>query len=215
MRTNLHPYLLSVGLLISISGCHLGGEKLPYIGEPETVKKEVGGKLVEERDYPAIPPFRFTNQDGEPVSQRDFAGKIYVADFFFVTCPTICPIMKRNMMTVYQAYHDAPDVGILSHTIDPEHDKPAVLKSYAQDIGIRGTMWQFVTGNREEIYDIGENHYLVTAGKDSTAPGGYIHSGHFILVDKEKHIRGMYDGTTEEGTQKLIRDIAILREEYD
>lgn len=117
------------------------------------------------------------------------------------------------MLNVYKAYQDSPDVSILSHTIDPDHDTPTVLKDYAQELGITGTMWQFVTGDGEKIYDIGENHYLVTAGKDSTAPGGYMHSGAFVLIDKEKHIRGMYDGTTLEGTQKLIRDINQLRQE--
>lgn len=190
-------------------------EKLLYIGEPEVVKKVVDGKDVEEKEYPVIPAFQFTNQDGKPVTQRDFDGKIYVVDFFFVTCPTICPIMKRNMLTVYVAYKTSPDVRILSHTIDPDHDTPAVLKNYANELNVTGTMWQFVTGNREQIYDIGENHYLVTAKKDSTAPGGYIHSGAFVLIDKEKHIRGMYDGTTTEGTTKLIADIERLREEYD
>ncbi|WP_317046686.1 SCO family protein [Spirosoma pollinicola] len=119
------------------------------------------------------------------------------------------------MLNVYKAYKESPDVRILSHSIDPDHDTPAVLKQYAQELGITGTMWQFVTGDREKIYAIGENHYLVTAGKDATAPGGYIHSGAFVLIDRQKHIRGMYDGTTLEGTQKLIRDIDVLQHEQE
>lgn len=208
---------LLVGLIIlaTFSGCSSTDEKLPYLGEPETVRKVVDGKEVEEQVYPTIPDFAFTNQYGETVTQKDVSGKIYVADFFFVTCPTICPVMKKNMLNVYKMYKDNPDIRILSHTIDPDHDTPAVLKQYAQDIGVTGKMWQFVTGDREKIYDIGENHYLVTAGKDSTAPGGYIHSGAFVLIDKEKHIRGMYDGTTVDGTQKLIRDINALRKEQE
>ncbi|WP_020595859.1 SCO family protein [Spirosoma panaciterrae] len=202
-------------VLIGLCRCSLTTETLPYIGEPETVTKRVDGKTVTVRDYPAIPAFSFTNQYGKTVTQQDFDGKIYVADFFFVTCPTICPIMKRNMLVVYKAYQDSPDVRILSHTIDPEHDTPAVLKQYAQELGVTDTVWQFVTGDREKIYDIGENHYLVTAGKDPKAPGGYIHSGAFVLIDKEKHIRGMYDGTTPEGTHKLIRDIQVLRQAYE
>lgn len=206
--------LTSLGLIGAAMACQLTAEKLPYLGEPETVTKQVDGKTVTERDYPSIPHFSFTNQYGKTVTQTDFNNKIYVADFFFVTCPTICPIMKKNLLNVYKAYKSSPDIRILSHTIDPDHDNPAVLKQYAQELGVTGTMWQFVTGDREKIYDIGENHYLVTAGRDSTAPGGYIHSGAFVLIDKEKHIRGMYDGTTLEGTQKLIRDINILRQEY-
>lgn len=207
-------YLFS-GLLAGLSGCGLVPGKLPYIGEPDIIKRIVAGKEVEEKQYPTIPNFTFINQYGQPVTQQDFAGKIYVADFFFTTCPTICPVMKKNMLQVYKAYQDTPDVRILSHSIDPEHDTPTVLKEYADDIGIKGSFWQFVTGDRDKIYEIGEQHYLVTTKKDSTAPGGYIHSGAFLLIDKEKHIRGMYDGTTEEGTKKLIDDVQTLRAEYD
>ncbi len=203
--------LLGIGLLAGLTGCHTTTERLPILGEPETVRRMVDGKEIAELEYPVIPAFSFVNQDGKTVTQKDFDGKIYVADFFFVTCPTICPIMKKNMLEVYQAYKNSPDIRILSHSIDPEHDTPAVLKQYAQDIGATGDTWQFVTGDREAIYEIGEKHYLVTAKADSSAPGGYIHSGAFVLVDKDKHIRGMYDGTTKEGTEKLIADIETLR----
>lgn len=203
--------LLGIGLLAGLVGCHTTTESLPILGEPETVRRMVDGKEIAELEYPVIPAFSFVNQDGKTVTQKDFDGKIYVADFFFVTCPTICPIMKKNMLEVYQAYKNSPDIRILSHSIDPEHDTPAVLKQYAQDIGATGDTWQFVTGDREAIYEIGEKHYLVTAKADSSAPGGYIHSGAFVLVDKDKHIRGMYDGTTKEGTEKLIADIETLR----
>ncbi|MGA0557362.1 SCO family protein [Larkinella sp. VNQ87] len=214
MRTGLQMMLLMWMTLGSLS-CRVDTQKLPYIGEPEIVKKRVNGKDVQETVYPVIPPFSLINQEGQRITEQDFTGKIYVADFFFVSCPTICPIMKKNMLTVYQAYRNSPDVRILSHSIDPDHDTPAVLKRYARDMGVTGPMWQFATGDREKIYDIGEHHYLVTVGKDSTAPGGYIHSGHFILVDKERHIRGLYDGTTEEGTRKLVADIATLQQEYE
>ncbi|MBN8824331.1 MULTISPECIES: SCO family protein [unclassified Spirosoma] len=206
---------ISLLLLFGLSQCSQTTEKLPYIGEPETVTNLVDGNEVTGRGYPVIPAFSFINQYGKTVTQQDFDGKIYVADFFFVTCPTICPIMKKNLLEVYKKYKDSPDVRILSHTIDPDHDTPVVLGEYVRELGITGTMWQFVTGDREKIYDIGENHYLVTAGKDAKAPGGYIHSGAFVLIDREKHIRGMYDGTTQEGTQKLIRDINVLRQEYE
>ena len=188
-------------------------KKLPYLGEPDIVKKVVNGKETEETVYPTIPDFSFTNQDKQTVTQADFKNKIYVADFFFVTCPTICPIMKKNMLTVYKEFKDNADVKILSHTIDPEHDNPDVLKQYAKDLGVTGTTWQFVTGDREKIYDIGQKHYMVSAMEDSSQAGGYIHSGAFVLIDKDSHIRGMYDGTTEEGTAKLKEDLKILLKE--
>jgi protein SCO1/2 len=188
-------------------------KKLPYIGEPDVVKKMVDGKQVEETIYPVIPEFSFQNQYGETVTEKSFEGKIYVADFFFTTCPTICPPMKRNLLKVYQAFEDNPEVSILSHTIDPAHDSVSVLKKYADDLEIKGNMWHFVTGDRDKIYEIGEKSYMVSAKEDSAAAGGYIHSGHFILIDKNKHIRGMYDGTTDQGTAELLEDIKTLLKE--
>lgn len=202
---------LAVIILAIAASCET--RKLPYLGEPEVVKKVVDGKEKEETIYPAIPDFSFINQDKQTVTQTDFKGKVYVADFFFVTCPTICPVMKKNMLTVYQEFRDDPEVKILSHTIDPEHDSPEVLKQYAADLGVKGNMWQFVTGNREAIYEIGQKHYMVSAMEDSSQAGGYIHSGAFVLIDKDRHIRGMYDGTTEEGTRKLKEDMKILLKE--
>ena len=185
-------------------------KKLPYLGESDTVIKTVDGKQVEEIIYPKIPDFAFINQEGETVTGKSMDGKVYVADFFFTTCPTICPVMKKNMLNVYKKFKDNADVSILSHSIDPDHDSVAILKKYADDLGVSGTKWQFVTGDREKIYDIGQKHYLVSAREDPNEPGGYLHSGHFVLIDKNKHIRGMYDGTTEEGTKQLIEDIEVL-----
>lgn len=208
MKVYLKGFLI---FLVLISGCK--SKKLPYYGEQEVIKKVVDGKEVEQTIYPVIPDFSFINEDGEVVTEKDFKNKVYVADFFFVTCPTICPVMKKNMLTVYNEYKENPEVKILSHTIDPEHDTPEVLKKYATDLGISGKMWQFVTGDKEKIYDIGQKHYMVSALEDSSQAGGYIHSGAFVLIDKDRHIRGMYDGTTEEGTAKLIQDLAVLLKE--
>lgn len=196
------------------TSCSDSERKLPIYGERDTVTKTVDGKEVVDTIYNTIPAFSFVNQDGDTVSEKTVAGKIYVTDFFFTTCPTICPVMKRQMIKVFNDIKEKPDVMILSHSIDPEHDTPQVLKKYAQDLGIQGKQWQFLTGEKEKIYEIGQQNYLSTAKEDKSAEGGYIHSGAFILVDKERHVRGMYDGTTEEGTQKLIADIKILQEEY-
>jgi protein SCO1/2 len=201
-----------IALIIGLMSC--GDKRLPILGERDAVRKVVDGKEVVDTIYNAIPPFSFVNQEGDTVSEKIVEGKIYIADFFFTTCPTICPIMKRQMIKVYNQYKGNPDLMILSHSIDPEHDTPQVLKKFATDLGVGGNQWQFLTGEKEKIYEIGQKNYLSTAKEDKTADGGYIHSGAFILVDKEKHVRGMYDGTTEEGTQKLIADIQKLLEEY-
>ncbi|HAK79078.1 MAG TPA: SCO family protein [Runella sp.] len=206
--------LIIVLALFSLWSCSGSSERLPILGERDTVKKMVDGKEVVDTVYHTIPDFKFVNQEGDTVSAQNFNDKIYVADFFFTTCPTICPVMKKQMKKVYEKFKGENEVAILSHTIDPDHDTPTVLKEYAKDLGVSGTQWMFVTGPREKIYEIGEKQYLVVAGADSTAPGGYIHSGAFVLVDKQKRVRGMYNGTDEAGTQRLIADIERLRKEY-
>jgi protein SCO1/2 len=206
---------IKIALLAAVlSGCSSSEERLPILGERETVNKVVDGKTVTDTIYNTIPPFAFINQKGDTVTNKDFDGKIYVADFFFTSCPTICPVMKKEMIKVYQKIKGNSEVKILSHTIDPAHDTPEVLDKFASDLGVEDLQWQFVTGDKDKIYEIGQESYMVTAKSDSTVAGGYIHSGAFILIDKEKRVRGMYDGTTEAGTKKLINDIDILLKEY-
>ena len=209
-------YLTSVSLvflLFSFISCDSKENKLPILGERDWQKKTVDGKEIVDTIYNTIPPFSFVNQAGDTVSENIVKGKIYISDFFFTTCPTICPVMKRQMLKVYEAYKGNAEVMILSHTIDPEHDTPQVLNKFAKDLGVTGTQWEFLTGPKEKIYEIGKN-YMVVAREDKTAEGGFLHSGAFILTDKEKHVRGIYDGTTEDGTKKLIADIQVLLDEY-
>jgi protein SCO1 len=178
---------------------------LPFLGVEETVN----GKKIKHR----IPDFEFLNQDSVLISQQNVAGKIYVADFFFTACPTICPVMKTQMLRVFEKYKNKPDFMLLSHSIDPTHDSPSVLKSYSKRLNIEGNQWQFLTGNRQKIFDIGEKSYMVTAHADSLEAGGLLHSGAFMLIDKNRHVRGMYDGTKATEVDKLLKDIAILMEE--
>lgn len=205
----------TLGFMLTLLFWACQPKKLPVLGEPETVIKVVDGKETEVTIYPKIPDFSFISHQNQVVTQQSMKGKIYVADFFFTTCPTICPVMKKNMLKVYKRFKDHPDVRILSHTIDPDHDTPQVLGQYAKDLGVKGTMWQFVTGEREKIYQIGQKHYMVSAGTDPKEPGGYIHSGAFVLVDKDRQVRGMYDGTSEISTGQLIKDIRNLLSEYE
>lgn len=189
--------------------------KLPIYGERDWVTKTIDGKEVTDTIYHSIPKFKFLNQNNDTITESYLKNKIYVADFFFTTCPTICPVMKKQMTRVYEKFKSNPNFEILSHSIDPEHDTPAVLKKYAVDLGVDGANWQFLSGPKEEIYEIGQKSYMIPAKADSTVAGGYIHSGAFILIDKDKRVRGMYDGTTEEGTTKLITDINTLLKEYE
>lgn len=182
-------------------------ESLPILGRHDFVDNPEGGT---DTIYHAIKPFSFIDQDSAVVNNDTFAGKIYVADFFFTTCPSICPIMKVQMLRVYEKYLDNDRVGILSHSIDPEHDNVAVLSDYAERLEVNSNKWHFVTGEKAVIYDMAQTSYYVATRENSQAPGGYEHSGAFILVDPERHIRGVYDGTDQEAINKLLSDIDIL-----
>jgi len=190
---------LATGLLYS---CDNSSQKLPILGEREFIN----GDSV----YHTIPDFSFTDQNGLEITNKTYENKIYIADFFFTTCPTICPVMKTQLLRVYDKFKANPQVGILSHTIDPRHDSVAVLKEYAKRLGVEGDFWHFVTGKKDKIYELGQKFYYVTTGEDSTAAGGFIHSGAFILVDKKRRVRGMYDGTNEKEVDKLMKDMEIL-----
>lgn len=189
-------------------------KRLPIMGNKYVEDIEIEGGIKADTVYHTIPDFVFTDQDGNQVTPQTFGGKVYVADFFFTTCPTICPVMKKEMLRVYEAFLDNEEVAILSHTIDPEHDSVAVLRDFAEKLGVESHKWHFVTGDKEEIYKVGMKGYLVTAGEDASAPGGYIHSGAFILVDKDRRIRGLYDGTKSPDVNALIRDVKVLLKEY-
>ncbi|WP_200974139.1 SCO family protein [Echinicola sp. 20G] len=191
-------------------------EGLPYLGFSDMVEKEVDGKTVIDTVYHQIADFSFTDQDGHTITNEAVNGKVYVADFFFTTCPTICPIMKTQMLRVYEKFRNNPDFQILSHSIDPTYDTVQVLKDYSERLGIEdASTWHFLTGDQEKIFEIGQTSYLATAMKDKNEPGGFLHSGAFILIDRKGHIRGVYDGTVKEQVDELIQDIPKLLSKDD
>lgn len=206
-------YFLAVTLLF-LAACTPPVKRLPILGHRDVVTRTVNGQSVTDTVYQTIPDFAFLNQDSVLTTENDFAGKIYVADFFFTRCPSICPPMHRNMLNLYKIFKDNPDVKFLSHSIDPDHDRPAVLKTYAAKLGLSGDKWLFVTGSRDSIYAIAEKSYLVAAAKDDKAPGGYIHQGYFVLVDKERRLRGAYDGVKADQADLLAADMKLLLDEY-
>lgn len=196
-------------------GCESDQNKpLPIFGQREVVVNEVNGQKKVDTVYHTIADFEFYNQDSVPVTNKTFEDKIFVADFFFTSCRTICPKMKTQMLRVYDSIQNLPDVLILSHTIDPEHDDVARLHDFAGRLGVSSAKWHFVTGEQEKIYDIAQTSYFATAMVDKSEPDGFIHSGAFLLVDKQRRIRGKYDGTLEEDVNRLIKDIKRLRLEY-
>jgi protein SCO1/2 len=209
------PWLILLATLISSCGEKKTNERLPFLGRKNIIERKDGAKTFYDTIPHKIADFRFLNQDSLWVSNETFQNKIYVADFFFTSCPTICPIMKTQMLRVYNKYSENQKFGILSHTIDPKHDSVSVLKSFAEKLDINTIIWQFVTGNEDAIYELGETSYMVVAGEDEEAAGGYIHSGAFLLIDMNRHVRGVYDGTEVEQVDILINDIENLLKEYD
>ncbi len=186
-------------------------QRLPIAGNRDVVAKVVNGQTVTDTVYQTIPDFKTVNQYGDSIKSINLDDNIYVADFFFTTCPSICPVMHRNMLKVYEEFKDMPDLKIISYTIDPKHDSVAVLKKYADKLGLEGNRWWLLQGNKEEIYKLSTN-YLVTFPVED-AKEKFIHDGFFILVDKQKRIRGQYDGTQPDSVAKLIADIKLLKAE--
>ena len=206
-------FLLTGGLIIFFSAACTNGfkeEVLPILGRKDIQERVVDGKTIADTLYHTIQPFAFVDQDSSWVTNDSFSGKIYVADFFFTSCPSICPIMKTQMLRVYNKFQEEDQLTFLSHTIDPKHDTVAVLKEYAQRLGVRSDKWHFVTGEKEDIYEIAQNSYFTVAAEDNEAAGGFIHSGKFLLIDKQGRIRGAYDGTDPKDVDKLIDDIPLL-----
>ncbi|MDP1745688.1 MAG: SCO family protein [Bacteroidota bacterium] len=182
---------------------------LPYYGEK--ILADNGKDTI----YHSIPSFNFVNQNGDTVSDKTYDGKIYVADYFFTTCKTICPKMTSELIRVQEKFaYTNGLVQILSHTVNPENDSVPVLKAYANMVHADQKMWNFVTGDKKQLYDIARNGYLLNALEGDGGPDDFIHSELFILVDKEKHIRGIYDGTKITEVSKLIDGIKVLMAEY-
>lgn len=192
--------VVSAGLLWQ---CTTNDKPLPIFGE----------RFFDGKDtvYHTIAPFALLDQDSVEITNENVKGKVYIADFFFTSCRTICPKMKIQMKRIYDAVEQMEDVVILSHTIDPEYDNVERLKKFADRIGIKSEKWHFLTGNKDSIFNLAQTSYYATAMEDSAEPDGYIHSGAFLLVDRQGRLRGKYDGTLPEETDRLIGDIKKLR----
>ena len=201
-------------LIIGLFYTALKPKKSLPIFNPADVNPELVDSTVQYiRKYHKIPAFSFVNQNGKIITDKTYAGKIYVADFFFTTCGSICPKMTNNMALVQQAYLTESRVMFLSHTVFPEIDSVAVLKRYAQEKGVNDRKWNLVTGDKKEIYSLARKAYLaVKLGKPSELYD-MVHTENFVLVDAQKRVRGFYDGTNKEEIERLIADIQLLLQE--
>ncbi|CAM4064114.1 SCO family protein [Gillisia hiemivivida] len=206
--------ILSIIIISSIYTLLKPEKKLPVF-QPDMVNSELVDTTVQfVRKYHKIADFNLQNQNGETITQDTYKDKIYVADFFFTTCLTICPIMTGHMLDIQERLKDDPDVLLLSHTVIPVADSVPQLKKYALEKGVNDAKWNLVTGDKKQIYELARKSYLATKSDGDGGPYDMIHTENFILVDKEKRIRGFYDGTNAEAIDDLLDDIEILKAEY-
>jgi protein SCO1/2 len=189
--------------LDNVENTNIGGDKLVKIGP--------------------VPKFELVNQDNVKISNKTYLGKVYVVEFFFTTCPSICPKMNQSMLLIEKKFFGNPNFGIVSITIDPKHDTPEILKEHAQLLGVRSSNWNFLTGDRDYIFDLANKGFNLYAGENSKVNGGFEHSGLFALIDKDGNIRCRkddfgnpilyYDGLDKKGVRDIQQDINVLLEE--
>jgi protein SCO1/2 len=185
-------------------------KKLPIINPTDVNPELVDSTVQFVSKYHTIDDFSFVNQNGKRITQKDYANKIYVADFFFTTCQTICPIMTNNMVDVQNAFKNNPKVMLLSHSVLPEQDSVPALKKYAIEKGVLDAKWNLVTGDKKEIYYLARKSYLVVKTGKPEELYDMVHTENLVLVDTKKRIRGFYDGTKKEDFTRLIADINYL-----
>ena len=189
-------------------------EVLPIYQPAEVNEKLVDSSIIHVAKYHKISDFKLTNQNGKEITQANYKDKIYVADFFFTTCQDICPVMTKNMYQLQEELKNDNEILLLSHTVIPEVDTVEKLKEYAIENNIDDSKWNLVTGDKKQIYELARKFYL--AVEDSNFNEfDMIHTENFMLIDKEKQIRGFYDGTNSEEINRLLKDIEILKQSYN
>jgi protein SCO1/2 len=185
------------------------------IYQPTMVSTElVDSTIQHKKKYHKIADFSLINQNGKTITQNNYKNKIYVADFFFTTCRTICPIMTKNMADIQKEIMDDDEVMLLSHSVTPEIDTVAQLKRYAIEKGVNDAKWNLVTGSKKAIYKLARKSYLAVKDIGDGGPFDMVHTENFMLIDKKRQIRGFYDGTNHEDIERLLDDISILKKEY-
>jgi protein SCO1/2 len=209
----MQKYILFVGTIITLLSCNgNSGKKLPILGERQLVEKTVDGKKMIDTIFHKVGNFSYLDQEGKNITEKNVDKKVYVADFFFTSCPTICPTVKAQMKRVHSKYKKKEDFMMLSYTIDPKRDTVGRLAWYANKLNINPGNWHLLTGNYKSLTKTAAE-YLLSAQEDPNSPGGFDHSGYIALIDRNRHIRGFYDGTDPKKVDQLIKDIAVLLNE--
>ena len=196
--------ILFIVLILSSSGCDAGKDKLPYLGNPEVENGDTSRHQV--------PDILLIDQDSNHLKLSERGEKVFISDFFFTSCPSICPKVTKQMMRLYERYKEDDRVLLISHTIDQRHDSVSVLNRYAKNLGVDTERWKFVTGEKDSIFHLAEE-YFVSVIEDPSAPKGFDHSGRLILLDKNRHVRGFAEGTDPESVTAFFKTVDQLLDE--
>ncbi|RTY88365.1 SCO family protein [Flavobacterium sp. RSP15] len=213
-RIFLGVFLVFSAVVLSLFYSALKPKKTLPIFNPSDVNPELVDSTIQYKSkYHTIADFSFVNQNGKTITQKDYEGKIYVADFFFTTCGSICPKMTTNLSDIQKVFANDPKVKLLSHTVFPETDSVPVLKAYAKKYKVDASKWNLVTGDKKEIYTMARKSYLAVKLGEPSELYDMVHTENFVLVDTKKRVRGFYDGTNKEDMKRLIDDIRFLSAE--
>jgi protein SCO1/2 len=206
--------LFSIGMVATIMHFLTPVKVLPVFNPADVNPDLVDKSLQDVKKYHTIADFRLFDQNGDTITQDTYKNKIYVADFFFTTCQTICPKMSSNMMVLQEKYKNDSDIRLLSHSVTPVQDSVPVLRNYADQMGAIDSVWHLCTAEKKHIYELARKSYFAVLDKGDGGAQDFIHTENFILVDKKRRIRGFYDGTDSKDIELLMQDIATLRKEY-
>jgi|TARA_B110000285_G_scaffold203772_1_gene240200 protein SCO1/2 len=202
--------VVMIGIIYSILS---PDKRLPVYNPADVNPRLVDESIFHIRTDHKVADFSLTNQNGKTITQKDYEGKIYVADFFFTKCQTICPIMTNNMVKIQEQFSEDPNVMFLSLSVTPEMDSIPVLREYADRKGVNDAKWNVTTGDKKHIYDLARKSYFAVLDEGDGGVQDFIHTENFVLVDTKRQIRGYYDGTDLEEIDQLISDIVVLEEE--
>ena len=209
-------FILLSAVIITVFYSILSVDKVLPIWQPASVNQELVDTTIQHvKKYHKIADFSLINQNGKTITQEDYKDKIYIADFFFTTCPTICPIMTYHMYQIQKEILDDDEVMLLSHSVTPKIDSVAQLKRYALQKGVNDKKWNLVTGDKKQIYELARKSYFAVLTNGNGDEYDMIHTENFMLIDKERRIRNYYDGTDPEAKQQLLEDLKTLKKEYD
>ena len=204
--------IFSISLIIILTSCDSEKSVLPILGQHDYETRTEAGETISDTIHYTVPDFSFLGHRSVEINNNTIAGKVTIADFFFTTCPTICPVMSRNMKKISQEFLGKKNLTMLSFSIDAIHDSIPVLNKYASKLNVENENWHFMVCEKKKTFELAKG-FMISAAEDKNAPGGLIHSGAFILLDGQQRIRAYYDGTKEEDVDKAIADIKTLLDE--